>query len=317
MDSWRFTCAFVLAAFVLVWGACGEVPAPRCWVADRAAGTVLGLDAELCAVERFALVEPRLLGAGPDGLWAASAPRAGAPSQRLTRVERRTGTVTSSDFSALVALCADGRGSVFVLERSAERSAESSRASDTLLWRVAADHHRTLLGAFPSARALAAQPDALLVGCAGGELVLVRADGAVLALARGPGSVHALARGPRAGTWWSLAGNEERSLRLLDRDLAPLRSARVAPGTSRFAAVEGTEQVWLAAEGRAFRLGPGGGAELELELPAGPWEVALATRSGVLLHGPGALLEVEVRHGVARVRRTQGGFGALAALAPE
>jgi hypothetical protein len=311
--SSRRTCALVL-----VLGACGEARAPLYRVADRAAGAVLGLDAELCVVERLALVEPRLLAAAPDGLWAACATRAGAPApQRLARVERRTGVVTTSDGAALVALCTDGRGSALVLEHDAARNGGSSGAGDTLLWRVAADHGRTLLGAFPSARALAAQPGAVLVGCAGGELVLLRADGAVLALARGWGPVHALARGPRAGTWWSLEGDEERTLRLLERDLAPIRSARVAPGTSRFAAVERAERVWIAAGGRVSRLGPEGADEVGLELPPGPWEVALATGSGVLLQGPGALLEVEVLHGVARVRRAQGGFALLAALVPE
>jgi hypothetical protein len=275
---------------------------------------VLALDGELCAVERIALVEPRLVGSDPDGLWVASAPGGLARSPwRLTRFERQTGAARASDFGALVALATDGRGTAFVLEQTCGGPASSS-AADTLLWRVAADHRRTLLGAFPEGRALAVQAREVLVGCQGGELVLSRADGAVLATARLQAPVHALARGPRAGTWWSLDG-EDRSLRLLSSDLAPRWSARVPPGTRRFAAVEGAERVWSVADGRAARLGPLGTVEVELPLPVDTWEVGLATEHGAFLFAPGAVLEVEVRHGLARVRRTQGGFAALVGLA--
>jgi hypothetical protein len=300
-------------ALSLVQLACGEAPAPACWVADRAAGEVVALDASLCVLERICVPAPQRLAAGADGLWVASSIHGVAsPPGRLSHVERRGGAATPSDFAALVALSPEG-GSVLGLERHSE-SASASGACDTLLWRIGHRGERTLLGAFPSARALAVQPGAILVGCGGGELVLMRADGAVLVLGRCPGEVLAVARGPRAGEWWVLDGATERSLRLLDEELAPLWSARVAPGTTRFAAVEGAERVWIAGEGRALLLGPRGAMEAELELPRGPWQVGLATASGALLFGPGAVLEVEVRHGLPRVRRTQGGFRELVAL---
>jgi len=293
---------------------CGETRVPAYWVADRAAGEVLALDAELCVLERIPVPAPRLLATDPGGSWVASALHgAVSPPERLSHIERGSGASTSSGFTALVALSPEGGGSVLALERSSSRTS-TSRPCDTLLWRIGTQGTRTLLGAFPAARALASQPGALLVGCGGGELVLLRADGAVLALGQVAGEVQAVARGPRAGEWWLLDGGVERSLRLLDRELAPLWSARVAPETRRFAAVEGAERVWVAAEGRAVLHGPGGAVEVELELPAGPWQVGLATASGVLLFGPGAVLELEVRHGLARVRRTQGGFRDLAAL---
>lgn len=303
------------SALSLVLGACGESRAPACWVADRAAGEVCALDAELLVLARFPVPAPGLLVADPAGLWVASALHRGAsPPGRLIRLGPSSGAAVSSDFAQLVGLSAEREGSALVLERS-PGGASTSGPCDTFLWRVGAGGERTLLGAFPSARALAAQPGAILVGCGGGELVLMRADGAVLVLGREPGAVLALARGPRAGEWWSLVGGAERSLRLLDRELAPLWSARVPPETSRFAAVQGAERVWIAAEGQALLLGPGGAIEVALELPAGPWQVAVAGTSGVLLFGPGAVLEVELQHGLARVRRTQGGFRDLAGLA--
>jgi hypothetical protein len=138
----------------------------------------------------------------------------------------------------------------------------------------------------------------------------------VLTLGRVAAPVRALARGPRAGEWWVLAGKEGTSLQLLDRELVPQWSAPCPPGVLAFAPVEGEQRVWIADGERILCCGRDGTLELELDAGAGPWSAVQATPSGVLLLGPGALLELEVRHGCARVRRTQGGFAALAALAP-
>jgi hypothetical protein len=295
----------------LVPSGCAGVHEPCYWVADRAAGEVLALDRDLCVLERIPVRSPRQVGADPGGLWVLEGSEGSArPPRRLVRIERGTGSPSGSDFGELVDMDAPGDGTAFVLERH-----QTPRDGiDTLLWRIDAEQHRTLLGAFPAARTLAAQPGALLVGCASGELAMLRPDGAVLDVRRVPGPVRALARGPRAGEWWALAGDA--SMCLLDRRLEPLWSTRGAHVVQGFAPVEGEERVWTATEGRVLRHGPGGALEIELELPSGPWETALATRAGVLLLGQGALLEVEVRHGCARVRRSQGGFAALAGLAP-
>ena len=289
---------------VLFTCACRDERLPRYWVADRAAGEVVALDEELCVQERIGVAAPESVRADGDGLWIAA-------RRRLVRRERRSGDDTASDLAELVALEVDAEGRALVLERPPESKRERT-ASETLLWRVEPDHHRTLLGAFPAAEALAVQSGLLLVGGANGELAALRPDGAVLSLGRVPGPTRALAPGPRAGEWWALVGADGTNLLLLDRELAPRWSAACPPGTSRFAPVEGEPRVWVAGEGRALRVGSDGA--LELELGAGPWEAALATRSGVLLLGRGALLEVEVRHGCASVRRTQGGFAALAVL---
>lgn len=289
---------------VLLACACREAPQPRYWVADRAAAEVVALDEELCVLERIPVAAPGFARADRRGLWVAA-------GGRLVRIDRPSNAITTSHFALLVGLDSDGEGSAFVLDRQDE-SARERPAGDTLLWRVERDHRRTLLGAFPSAGALALQPGLLLVGCTGGELAALRPDGAVLALGRAAGPIRALARGPRAGEWWAFGGVDGASLQLLDRELALLWNAPCPRGASSFAAVEHEQRVWIAGEGRVLCFGPGGA--LEIELGAGPWQALLATRSGVLLLGHGALLELEVRHGCASVRRTQGGFAALVAL---
>ncbi len=293
--------------FVLLACACREARPIRYWVVDRAADEVLALDEELCVLERIPVAEPILASTDRHGLWVAA-------RGELVRIDRPDGAVRASDFGLLVALGADTEGQAFVLERQSASGLERP-AGDTLLWRVERDHRRTLLGAFPAAGALALQPGRLLVGLASGELAALRPDGAVLALGRVAGPVRALAHGPRAGEWWVLAGADGTSLQLLDRELAPRWSAACPGGAFALAPVEGEQRVWVAGESRVLCVDRGGALELELEVGVGPWSAALATRSGVLLLGPGALLELEVRHGCASVRHTQGGFAALAALA--
>lgn len=292
--------------FVLLTCACREARPIRYWVADRAAEEVVALDEELCVLERLPVAAPALVSADRHGLWVAA-------GRGLVRIDRPGGVASASDFGLLVALVSDNEGCAFVLARQDDPRPERP-AGDTLLWRVERDHRRTLLGAFPSAAALALQPGQLLVGLGSGDLATLRPDGAVLALGRLAGPVRALAHGPRAGEWWALAGTDGTNLQLLDRELASLWNVPCPRGASAFAPVEGEQRVWIAGEGRVLCAGRGGALEMELEVGTGPWSAVLATRRGVLLLGPGALLELEVRHGCASVRRTQGGFAALAAL---
>lgn len=282
--------------------ACNPERSTRYWLADRAAGAVVALDGELCVRARIPLAAPVFVCSDPGGLWVGT-------KERLVRVDRPEGAQSVSDFAQLVALGADAGGRAFVLDRGGTGS------TDTLLWRVDRDQRRVLLGAFPAAGALAVQTGRLLVGLASGELAALRPDGAVLALGRVAAPVRAVAGGPRPGEWWVLSGTEGASLQLLDRDLVPQWSTLCPPGVLAFAPVAGEPRVWLADEGRVLCCGRDGTREFGPELGDGPWSAVLATPSGVLLLGPCALLELEVRHGGARVRRTQGGFAALAALA--
>ncbi len=283
-------------------------PAPLAWVADRAAGEVLALDAELCVRARVPLAAPRALVADAHGLWVSAASTLAAPdATRLVRLEGGAPPRPAGDFAALTALCADEGGAALVLERA---SASASR-----LWRIERDLGRTLLGVLPAARALAACPGRILAGGASGELVLLRSDGAVLRLAAWPEPVLALAPGPRAGEWWVLGAGPEPGLGLLAPDLAPRWRVRAESGPAGFAPVAGAERVWLAAGERVRRHGPGGVLELAFEFEGGPWTAAEAVRGGVLLRGVGAVVELGARGGRARVVRTQGGFGALVGLA--
>lgn len=268
----------------------------------------MALDGELCVLARVPVSSPRLLATDADGLWVASAFAGRDPAAaRLLRLDTRSGTRRAGDFGALLALCSGEGGAALVLAQP--------DAGDSLLWRVSSDFRRTLLGAFPAARALAARPGEILVACAGGELALLRSDGAMLALGTWPEAVLALACGPRAGTWWVLGGGAERRLGLAGSELAPRWSVRTEPGASGFAPVPHEERVWLAAGARVLRYGPSGALELTLELEGGPWVAAAALREGVLLYGVGAVVELRGRGERARSVRTQGGFDALAALA--
>jgi hypothetical protein len=298
----------ILCALAFTLSACGETRAGAAsfWLTDRGADEVLALDGELCVLARFPFRAPALLG---GTAWVAGSTAESRRTCRLARLDARAGPVDVRDFEDLVALAADEDGTAYVLERGA-----GGAEGDTLLWRV--DVQRTLLGLFPGARALAAQPGALLVGTTSGLLVALRPDGAVLGHGLASGPVQALARGPRAGEWWALAGPEGACLDLFEPSLAPRWSSVLAVGTRAFAAVPGEERAWIAEPGRARRVGAGGASEVELALPSGTWDAAQATPTGVLFLGRGALLAIEVRHARARIARSQGGFDALAAVAP-
>lgn len=304
MEAWRIACGLVALL-----GACARASEPWTWVADRAAHELVALDGELCVTERIALTSPRLVLAAPGALWVAAGRLSGARAPgKLVRLEPASGARAETDFQALLALCAGPDGAVLVLE--------DVGAGEAFLWRVAPDLSRTLLGAFPGARALAARAGEILVACAGGELVLLDPSGAVLALGAGPAEPLALAPGPRAGEWWLLDGHPA-GLGLLGPQLATRWSVRTQLAATSLAPVPGRERVWLAAGASAQLFGAGGALELALELAGGPWCAASATDEGVRLLGIGAVLELETWGNQARIARTQGGFEGLASPAGE
>jgi hypothetical protein len=147
----RWIVCAVLAA------ACGrERGEPHGLAADRAAGAVLVLDREQLVLERIPLAAPRLLAATAQGAWVAGGDVSDGSAPRRLWALGPDGANVAFDSGGLTALCADGDGDALVLERT------SSDA--THLWRVRRDLGRTLLGAFPPARALATWGRLVLVG---------------------------------------------------------------------------------------------------------------------------------------------------------
>lgn len=296
----------VAGGLALLLAACGRAGAGGAWLADRGADELVALDRELCVRARVGTASPRLVLADSGGLWVAGADSRAAPlPTRLLRLRPGGEPVGATDFSALLALCPLPDGDALVLER-----VESLGARETRLWRVAVDLGRTLLGEFPGASALAADAGRILVGCDDGELVCLAAQGGVLAIVEQAFGVRALAPGPRAGEWWVLDAAGGLALFAGSERLWRVHTGLAA---TSLAAVPGMERVWLAASADVRRYGPGGTLELAREIAGGPWSAAAASADGAQLLGVGALLELDRR---GEVLRTQGGFDALAALAP-
>ena len=297
--------ALLAAAGALLVLGCGPAPVAGHWAADRAAGALFWLDAELIPRRRIAVPGLRHLAVAKERCWLATE---GETGELLVLDDldphRRLGT--SSSLGAVLALAAGRDEEVFVLARRSGGAA--------LLWRVASGGERYLLGSFADACALVTNGGDLLVGGASGRLVRLGRDGAQRGEARARGGVRGLAAGPMAGTWWVLAGEEEPALELRTAELAVAHGVAAGRGPVSFAAVEREERVWLVGGDVLRRHGLAGRLELELGLPEGPWTAAAATARGVHLVSDGALLEVRECAGAVRVLRTQGGFAGLSAL---
>jgi len=101
-----------------------ELGPPAYWVADRDAGALIGLDADLLAVARRDWPWPLALAPAPgDGLWVASAP-AGHPGggQRLSLLDPDVGEVAGWDVGRVLDLeAAPGGGLVWLEERAGVR----------------------------------------------------------------------------------------------------------------------------------------------------------------------------------------------------
>lgn len=291
--------------------------------ADRGGNRVLALDAELCVLGEVPCPAPRRALTTPEGgAWVVCSSAGRGPSaDRLVRLAPSLSEMCAFEFARLHDLCLLGSGALLALEES-ERGAG-------IVWRIEGGARRPWFS-LPLARRVACLGDHVLIGCAGGEVVLVEARDPPVVLAwRSLGSSPvALAPGPRAGTFWALVGGAETRLHLLqvrpgeEERLATRWSCSAGHGAAELAPVEGEERIWVADPGRSsLRLhGPGGVVEIELEgLPARAAGAALvATERGLLLAAPGALLEIEpAPWGArsARLLRVQGGFDDLADLA--
>lgn len=295
---------FLSLLFLL--SACTRARAPVFFALDRGADELFALDAELCVLRRVPVGAPKLLAPGHVPCVVA----ASSPGNEGLFELGPDGLALLAQFPAVVAMARANQGAWYVLARQG--------ATETHLWRVQAPAGRELLGTFERAQALAARPEEILVGSADGTLVRLAPDGAVRGMAEGGLPVRALAPGPEPRTWWRLAGpaGGESELALLDGSLGARWSVGTGLAAEGCAPVAGEERVWLAAGSRVRGFGPGGVLAEELELPGGPWQVAHATASGLVLLSPGALLELARRGTRMQPLRSQGGFRALVTLVP-
>lgn len=294
------------ALLVLLLGGCGGAPRPNLVAVDRGAGGVVFLDRELIPRHRIALPRPRLSLRSGATMWLAAEGERGALFVLEGNVPRPF-DCGEPPLGVVLALAPGPAAGVFVLAREGHEAA--------CVWRLGAEGGRRLLGTYPDAVALAASAGELLVGCAGGELMRLGLDGALRTQASVPGGVRALAAGPSPGTWWVERGGEPPALELRDARLEVTYNLVAGDGPLSFAPLAGSERVWLVSGDVLRRYGPAGRRELELVLPEGPWNAALATPRGVLLCARGAVLEVRASGCAARVVRTQGGFVEVTTLA--
>ncbi|MEW6072520.1 MAG: hypothetical protein AB1726_08005 [Planctomycetota bacterium] len=287
---------------------------PVRWVADGGAGEVLALDAQDLPVRRVAVAGARALASRPGGgCWVLGAGEEG--KSRLARIEPEGEIVSVATLGAARALVGTADGAAILIEET-----PAGRG----IVRLEGDGRRTAIAELAGAACLAIAGSDLLAGRDPGGLVLWRLAPAPEAV-RGWGlarrRIVQVAPGPRPGWWWALeraeGGGEAaaETLHLVDDALAPRWSWTVGPGAAVLAPVPGTESLWVAGGRAPFvrRIGPGG-AELEVpDLPLRGIAAGLAAADGgVAWCAPGALLHLDCD---GRLRRTQGGFASLRAIA--
>ncbi len=282
-------------------------------IADRGAERLLLADADLQVLDARELPSPReIVPTGDGGAWVACASGDHlARPELLIRLDRGLGRVRQHAFHELADLSALDSGAVLAVE--------SMPAGPARVWRVAED--LSCVQELAGASCAAGKEGRILIGCAGGELVLQEQEGCVIAWTTLRVPLVDLAPGPGEHTWWVLAGGPEERLYLLSEDLHVRWARNIDLRAEELLPVAGEERVWLAdpLAGRLRRFGHGGREELAFDsFPARGSGVSLAVGSGgLLVAAPGALMVLEEAWGRAALRpiRAQGGFAELADVA--
>jgi hypothetical protein len=283
---------------LLFLSACADARDDACWVADRAADRVILLGAELLSVTSVTVESPRLVVVDEHSLWIAHGPD--GASDRPSRLSRLTHDLALQPvraFDSIRDLCVHPDGGVAVVE---QRS-----SGEGALWRVEPRGDSRVDLELPGLALVAADREHLLVALEDGGLVLLRGDGAVLAWTALDGAARALCAGSVTGTWWVLWGERDERLSCFGPAFTRLAELPAPEGTSSIA--QGAEGVLVASPGGALLLGRDGELRHHREELAPGDEPA-----GIAALGPGVLWLLPG----AVVRSRQGGFAALAGLAP-
>jgi hypothetical protein len=293
-----------LVAFVLAEPPPVPPGAPRVWVADRDAGALYGLDADLYLARRLLVDWPLAVAAASEGrLWVLRADAGSASARRRLDLLDAAGVILvdlpierAVDFDVLI----EGERAL-VLESRAEHAPRL----------LCVDAHGRASSTFEHAdtSAVVAERSAAVVGSSAGDVWRIDiATGAVVATAHPGGRVVDLARGPTPGSVWMLDADGAGRVVLLAEDLSVRWSAATPHAAVVLAPVAGEERVWFASpdESCVVRLGPGGVVEVDrCDLPLPGLGQALAWRDGVLVCAVGALLHLDSCGGL---RPGQGGF---------
>lgn len=287
---------------------------PRYFVADRDAGEVVALDADLLVVRKYAFALPVEIETRRDGgLWVAGATHGGPLGPHCLRrleaggrvaVEIRIGPVLDLDTldggpALVVSALPDGAREA-LLVHSAGASLALSNDADLAC--------------------IAGAGTRVAVGTGRGVLRIHDASGgAVLQRRELGGALGDVAAGPESGTWWVLdarGGPDERRILLLGPDLSTRWERRVGLLAHRLGPVPAEERVWVvdSAAPLARRFGPGGALEVplaRLEL-SGCERVLARSSAGAVFAAPGALLVIDA---AGRPLPGQGGFDFLVDVA--
>lgn len=287
---------------------CAPQDGPAYCAADRAAGALIVLDRGLVELERVPCASPRALVGSGAALWLAHGAEGEARPTRLARLDEHARARFELVFRGLCDLAPWGDDGLLALDETAP---ELGR-----LWRVDGRGRRRLLGEFARPRAVAARPGSALVGCEAGELLLLAEDGGVRATGALGGPVLDLAPASAPGTWWALWQEHEPRLAWLGPALDVRWSCLLARDARACLAEADDLGAWVSDGRGARRVGPEADeARLELD-PGGALQPALLHGAQALYLAPGALFAVEARGRELALRRSQGGFTGLCALAP-
>ena len=283
------------------------------WAADRDAGVLYALDADLILARRTALGTPlEIVRARDGGLFMLRQDGAGpGRGTRLCVLDARGLPQSEVALERCLDLdTLDGRTALLV-EEPAAGGTELRRAL-----RIAPGGARSVLARSAVLRCISGSRASVLVGTDDGWVDRLPLEGSVpLGSVQLGGAVLDLARGPEAGSVFVLLNAPPR-LALLGPELEARWQVALPVVARHLGAVEGTERVWIAdtSAARVLRYGPGGALELDRDgLPllgldrALPW-----IDGGVLLCAPGAILHLDARGHLAP---GQGGFNFLVDLA--
>jgi hypothetical protein len=278
-------------------------PGPVCWwVADRDAGRLVGLDAELFETREIPCEAPLELAVRADGgLFVLGGTRPWGSGARWLH---------SFDVQGMLLARIPLAGAEGLAVVGGEEAAVLAGGRLVLFGPNGAER---MVREAPGARALAVRGGELVLGDGAGRVALYsRAwQGALLAEVELGAGVVALAQGPAGGSWALLdGGGAERRLVLLGHDLEVLRELSIGPLGTWICPLEqrGGWELWVATKGEkqvlcmdVQRLDP---VLLDLPLAASGAPVA-APAGGFLAPAAGAVLAFGPR---GELIRSQGGF---------
>ena len=281
------------------------------WVADRDAGALYGLDADLILARTLPLGWPLDIERAHDGgLFVLRSGNQGSSfGHRLVKLDPAGNATNQTYLEPCLDLdTLDGRAALLI-------ELPGSGGGPRRAVRVAPEGALFVVAASPTLRCITGSRNSVLTGSDDGWIV--RWDpqgGAPITSVQLGGAIGDLRPGPEAGSVFAL-DTSARRLAYLGPDLALRWQVMLGIEARHLGVVEGEERVWIAdtSTPRVVRYGPGGALELDRgSLPLAGLDRSLPwLDGGVLLAAPGAILHLDGRGHLAP---GQGGFNHLADL---